>query len=197
MTTQGPDITALLTSWREGDRQALDRLMPLVYEELRRVAHHRMQGERPGHPLQTTALVNEAYLRLVDVTHVHWQDRAHFFAMAAQMMRRVLVDAARERRSQKRGGDLQFVPFDEATATAPEATVDLVALDEALDALSQFDARKARVVELRYFGGLGVEDTGEALGVSADTVMREWRTARLWLLRELRRARGSPGRPRT
>jgi RNA polymerase sigma factor (TIGR02999 family) len=185
------DVTGLLAAWSQGDRAALDRLVPLVYEELKRLAHRRMRGERPGHPLQTTALVNEAYLRLVDITRVRWQDRAHFCAVAAQAMRRVLVEAARTRDARKRGGKAQFVPFDEAAFPTIDRSLDLLALDEALDALARMDGRKARVVELRFFGGLSVEETAEALSVSSDTVMRDWKVARLWLMRELRRA-GAP-----
>jgi RNA polymerase sigma factor (TIGR02999 family) len=188
------DLTGLLVAWRNGDRDALDRLVPEVYGELRRLAHHFMRSERPGHPLQTTALVNEAYLRMVDVTRVSWQNRAHFFAVAAQMMRRVLVDAARERDAQKRGGDIRFVPLEDAEAPGADRAVDLVALDEALDALARFDPRKARVVELRYFGGLDVAETAEVLEVSPDTVMRDWKMARLWLFRELQGAGDTPRR---
>ena len=179
------DITGLLTAWQDGDRAALDQLLPLVYQELRRVAHHHMQHERPGHALQTTALVNEAYLRLIDVSRVQWHGRAHFFAVSAQLMRRVLVDAARARDTQKRGGDVNVVPLDEAQIPTPHRPVDLLALDEALEALAGVDPRKARVVELRYFAGLGVDECAEVLGVSADTVMRDWKMAKLWLLRQL------------
>ena len=180
------DVTSLLLSWGGGDRGALDRLVPLVYTELRRVAHHRMQAERRDQALQTTALVHEAYLRLIDVTRVQWKDRAHFFAVSAQMMRRVLIDAARERDALKRGGGAVRVAFDEARAGTPGLSVDLLALDEALEALATFDPRKARVVELRYFGGLTVDETAAVVGVSVETVMRDWRMARLWLLRALR-----------
>jgi RNA polymerase sigma factor (TIGR02999 family) len=180
------DVTTLLISWGGGDRGALDRLVPLVYTELRRVAHHRMQAERRDQALQTTALVHEAYLRLIDITRVQWKDRAHFFAVSAQMMRRVLIDAARERDALKRGGGAVRVAFDEARAGTPGQSVDLLALDEALEALATFDPRKARVVELRYFGGLTVDETAAVLGVSVETVMRDWRMARLWLLRALR-----------
>ena len=188
MTTPvASDVTGLLAAWGQGDRGALDRLVPLVYDELKRLAHHRMQGERPGHPLQTTALVNEAYLRLVDITRVRWQDRTHFFAVAAQSMRRVLVEAARARDAQKRGGGFRFVALTAADAQTGEPNLDLLALDEALEALARADPRKARVVELRFFGGLSVEEAAEVLGVSSDTVVRDWKVARLWLLRELRR----------
>lgn len=196
MTAPDPrDVTGLLMAWRDGDRVALDQLVPLVYAELRHVAHCHMRGERPGHLLQTTALVNEAYLRLVDITRVQWQSRTHFFAVAAQMMRRVLVDAARERGAHKRGGDLRLVPLDEARTLAQERSLDLVALDEALESLSRIDPRKARVIELRYFGGLSVDEAAEVIGVSGDTVMRDWKMAKLWLLRELRRTDNAPPRP--
>ena len=194
-TPAASDVTDLLAAWSQGDRAALDCLVPLVYDELKRLAHHRMQGERPGHPLQTTALVNEAYLRLVDITRVRWQDRTHFFAVAAQAMRRILVEAARARDAQKRGGEFRFVALTEADAQTAEPSLDLLALDEALEALARADARKARVVELRFFGELSVEDTAEVLGVSTDTVVRDWKVARLWLMRELRRAGAAlPGR---
>jgi RNA polymerase sigma factor (TIGR02999 family) len=192
--SESPNVTDLLVAWRDGDRAALDRLVPLVYAELRRLAHAHLRGERLGDPLQTTALVNETYLRLVDAPRVSWQNRAHFFAVAAQIMRHVLVDAARARGAKKRGGGIRMLPLDEARAAAAAGEVDLLALDEALEALAQVDARKTRVVELRYFAGLNLEDTAVALGVSVDTVMRDWKMARLFLLRELRRA-GSPGAP--
>ena len=196
LESESPDVTDLLVAWRDGDRGALDRLIPVVYAELRRVAHRQMRGERPGGPLQTTALVNETYLRLVDAPHVSWQNRAHFFAVAAQVMRRVLVDAARARDAQKRGGDIRLVSLDHVDTPTPPSDVDLLALDEALEALARQDARKACVVELRYFAGLSVEETAEVVGVSADTVMRDWRMARLFLLRELRRGeRGPRGAP--
>ena len=183
-----PDVTGLLIAWRDGDKGALNQLVPFVYGELRRLAHRHMRGERRSQPLQTTALVHEAYLRLIDVDRVHWKDRTHFFAVSSQMMRRVLVDVARERGAHKRGGDVPHVALEEAHVAAPDRAPDLVALDEALDALAAFDPRKSRVVELRYFGGLSVEETAEVLAVSPDTVMRDWRFARLWLLRELRRS---------
>ena len=191
-----PDVTGLLVAWRSGDRVALDQLVPLVYAELRHLAHCHMRGERPGHLLQTTALVNEAYLRLVDVTRVQWQSRTHFFAVAAHLMRRVLVDAARERDAHKRGGGITLVPLDEARTLGRERALELVALDEAIEALSRVDARKARVVELRYFGGLTVGETADVIGVSGETVMRDWRFAKLWLLRELRRPTGPAGEGR-
>lgn len=190
-TPVAADITGLLAAWSQGDRAALDRLIPLVHDELRRLAHARMLGESPGHPLQTTALVNEAYLRLAGITHVRWQNRVHFLAMAAQAMRRVLVEVARARRAQKRGGAVRLVALSEVEPAAATPAIDVEALDEALEALARTDPRKARVVELRYFGGLTVEETGAALGISPETVLRDWKVARLWLIRELR-ASGSP-----
>ena len=187
------DVTQLLVAWSEGDKAALERLVPLVYAELRRVAHRRMRDERPDHVLQTTALINEAYLRLIDINRVRWQSRAHFFAISARVMRRILVDAARERDARKRGGEISHVVFDEALMPAPERDADLVALDAALEALARADPRKSQVVELRYFGGLSVEETAEVLGVSVETVARDWRLAKLWLLRELEQ--GKPERP--
>jgi RNA polymerase sigma-70 factor, ECF subfamily len=178
-------ITDLLIAWRDGDESALDQVVPLVHAELRRLARGRMRGERGGHTLQTTALVNEAYLRLIDLSRVNWQDRAHFFAMASRQMRRVLVDHARTHRMQKRGGGVRPVALDEALAVAVERGADLIALDDALDALAVKDARKATVVEMRYYGGLTVAETAAALSVSVETVARDWRFAKLWLLREL------------
>jgi RNA polymerase sigma factor (TIGR02999 family) len=193
MSTPPVDVTDLLAAWSHGDRAALDRLIPLVHDELKRLAHARMLGERPGHPLQTTALVNEAYLRLVDITRVHWQSREHFLAVAAQAMRRVLVGVARTRRAQKRGGDVRLVPLADVEPVAAPASIDVEVLDEALEALARADARKAQVVELRYFGGLTVEETGDVLGVSPETVLRDWKLARLWLVRELGTHGTSPG----
>ena len=184
-----PNVTRLLLAWSHGDASALDQLLPVVYQELRRLAKHYMAQERPGHTLQATALVNEAYLRLIDVNQVQWQNRAHFFAVAAQMMRRILVEFARSRRRQKRGGDPQRVTFDQVPEIAQERGPDLVALDEALSALATLDARMSQVVELRFFGGLTVEETAETLKVSPETVMREWKTAKVWLLRELSRSK--------
>jgi RNA polymerase sigma factor (TIGR02999 family) len=181
-------VTALLRAWRDGDPSALERLTPIVYEELRRRARHRLRSERPDHTLRPTALVHEAYLRLVNLNDVSWHDRAHFFALAAGMMRRILVDQARARRSRKRGGGAPGVTFDEALAISARAP-DVVALDDALEALAQRDARKARVVEMRFFAGLTNEEIARALGVSTDTVTRDWQIARLWLRRELRRER--------
>jgi len=179
------DVTHLLQAWSEGDQGALDQLMPLVYNELHRLAERYMAGERPGHTLQTTALVNEAYLRLVDVKQVSWQNRAHFFAVSAQFMRRILVEFARSRHALKRGAEAPPVSLDEAGEVSLERAADLVALDDALKALAAMDPRRSRVVELRYFGGLSVEETAEVLKVSANTVMHDWKLAKAWLLREL------------
>jgi RNA polymerase sigma-70 factor, ECF subfamily len=192
--SQTADITLLLRAWRAGDQSALDRLTPLVYGELRRLACKFMQQERPDHTLQATALVNEAYLRLIDIRAVDWQDRAHFMAIAAQTMRRVLVDAARARAAQKRGGDMERVDpgtsgvdLDGMPAPGTDRALELCALDEALDALARMDSRRAKVIELRFFGGLTVEETAEILQISPQSVMRDWRLARAWLTRELRR----------
>ena len=183
----GPEnVTQLLREWREGDASALERLMPLVYRELRTLARRCLHGDRAAQTLQTTGLVNEAYLRLVRSQRVHWRDRAHFFAVATQLMRRVLVDEARKRSYQKRGSDPVRVSLEEAHLATPERDVDLLALDEAMDALACFAPRKCRVVEMRFFGGLTIEETAEVLGVSVDIVKREWRTAKLWLWRALR-----------
>ncbi len=187
--TGARDVTELLLAWTAGEQGALDQLVPLVYAELRRLAHRRLRAERPDHTLQTTALVHEAYLRLVDVRRLHVRSRTEFFALSAQLMRRVLVDAARARAARKRGGDVRHVPLPDGLALPAPNGTDLVALDDALKALATFDPRKEKVVELRYFGGLSVEETAAALGVSPETVMRDWKTARLWLLRELRRAK--------
>jgi RNA polymerase sigma factor (TIGR02999 family) len=171
--------------WGNGNQAALDRLMPLVDRELQRLAHHYMRRENPGHTLQTTALVNEAYLRLVEQKHVHWKNRAHFFALAAQLMRRILIDRARSRRYAKRGGGAHRISFDEAMVVSQERGADLNALDEALERLTAIDSRKGKVVELRFFGGLSVDETAEALGISAVTVMREWSMAKAWLYNSL------------
>ncbi len=183
------DVTALLLSWSAGDRDAPARLMPLVYDELRRLARGYLRRERAEHTLQPTALVNEAYLRVVDQTRVSWENRAQFFGLAARLMRNVLVDHARERAAQKRGGDGDHqaprLPLDETHVRIEERAAELVALDEALKSLAEFDERKSRVVEMRFFGGLSVEETAAALGVSDKTVMREWRVAKMWLHREL------------
>jgi RNA polymerase sigma-70 factor, ECF subfamily len=178
-------VTELLLEWRSGDETALQKLIPLVYDELRRLARRCLQNERPNQTLQPTALVNEAYLRLIRSSRVQWRDRAHFFAVTAQLMRRVLIDAARRRRNQKRGGALTRVTFDDASFASPPAQVDVLAVDEALQRLAERAPRKARVVELRFFGGLSIEETAEVLDVSIDVVKREWRTAKLWLLRAL------------
>ena len=177
-------ITQVLAAWTNRDPGARDRLVPIVYEELRRLAHHYMRGEREGHTLQTTALVNEAYLRLVGIDGLRWRDRAHFFAMAATLMRRVLVDHARQRGREKRGGGVSVVSLDE-NAVAPRPEVDVVALDEALERLAAADPQQSRVVELRFFAGLSVEETAVALGISPATVKRDWATAKLWLYNEL------------
>ena len=179
-------VTGLLLAWGNGDEAALEQLIPLVHTELRRIARRHMAHEHAGHTLQATALVNEAYLRLVDVRQMKWQNRAHFFAMSARLMRRVLVDFARSRRYQKRGGGAQKVSLDEALIVSSERGDDLVALDDAITALAAVDSRKAQVVEMRFFGGLSVEESAEALHVSVDTVMRDWKLAKAWLLRELK-----------
>ena len=177
--------TALLMAWGRGDQAAFDELVPLVHDELQRIARRHMGRERADHTLQATALVNEAYMRLLDVKRIQWQNRAHFLAMAARVMRRILVESARARKSQKRGGSAQRVSLDEALVITSKPDPDLIALDAALQALADVDARKCQVVEMRYFGGLSVEETAEALQVSTGTVMRDWRLAKVWLLREL------------
>ena len=182
--TRPEEVTGLLVAWSKGDEKAYEKLVPLVYAQLHQLAHRYMSRERPGHTLQTTALVGEAYLRLVD-QKVHRQNRSHFFAIAAEVMRRILVDYARQRQYQKRGGDAQRVELDEAMLMARERSRELVALDEALKQLAKFDQRKSRVVELRFFGGLSVEETAEVLKISGVTVKRDWRAARAWLYREL------------
>lgn len=186
MTTPSAEhVTSMLLAWGPGDESALEKLMPLVYGELKRLAHHYLKGERAGQLLQTMDLVNEAYLRLIDARRVQWQNRAHFFAMAASLMRRVLVDAARKRHFQKRGGGAMQVSLNEALPLGQQRGPDLVALDDALQMLAEFDARKCKVVELRIFGGLSVKETAEVLRVSQDTVMRDWSLARAWLLNQL------------
>jgi RNA polymerase sigma factor (TIGR02999 family) len=180
-----PDVTGLLIAWGRGDDEALNQLTPIVHDELHRIARLCVARERADQSLQATALVNEAYLRLIEVKRMQWQNRAHFFAMAARVMRRILVNAALSRGSQKRGGGAQRVTLDEGLDVSSEMPPDLVALDEALTALAATEPRKAQVVELRFFGGLSVEETAEALHVSAVTVMRDWRFAKLWLLREM------------
>src|SRR5712692_7591673 len=188
-TTPDPprNATALLLAWGRGDPEALDLLVPLVHDQLRRLARRHLRRERIGHTLQATALVNEAYLRLIEVRQVRWQNRAHFFAMASRVMRRILVDYARARRYQKRGGGAEQVSLDEVLLVSNEPNQDLAALDDALNALAAVDVRKSQVVEMRFFGGLSVEETAEVLRVSPDTVMRDWRLAKVWLLRELSR----------
>ena len=178
-------VTVLLRAWSDGDESALDRLLPLVEAELRRLARGYMGRERRGHTLQTTAVVNEAFLRLTDARGVRWQDRAHFLGISARLMRRVLVDHARARGYRKRGGGAQRVTLDERLVAPADPGLDVLALDRALEALAQVDPRKSRTVELRFFGGLSVEETAEVLHVSPDTVKRDWRLAKLWLLREL------------
>lgn len=199
MTQPVPDVTTLLRAWRRGDDAAFDRLTPLVYHELRRRARVYLRGERPDHTLRPTALVHEVYLRLVNVHRVDWQDRAHFFAVAARQMRRILVDSARARLYQKRGGGALRVTLDDALPVTSRAA-EIVALDDALDALAEKDERKSRVVELRFFGGLTNEEIAATLGISTDTVTRDWNMAKLWLRRELKKerrpwsaARTSPG----
>jgi RNA polymerase sigma factor (TIGR02999 family) len=178
------EVSLLLHSWRLGDRTALDRIVPLVYNELRRIAHRYMRRESIDRTLQTTALVHEAYLRLVDIKGIEWQDRAHFFAISAKLMRQILVDIARSRRYKKRGGNAQKVSLDKALFIP--AKHNLLEIDEALNALSDLDPRKAKVVELRFYGGLSVKDAAEVLGISAETVKRDWRLAKVWLLCELK-----------
>ncbi len=179
------DVTQLLKAWSAGDEQALEKLTPLVYEQLHRAAQRCMAGERSGHTLQTSALVNEVYLRLVDCKKMSWQDRAHFFAVSARLMRRILIDFARSRGYQKRGAGAPHMSLDEAPSVCSEPDTNLVALDDALKALAVVDERKSKVVELRFFGGLSIEETGEVLKVSTETVVRDWRLAKVWLLREL------------
>ena len=183
--SQSSETTQLLRAWASGDHAALDKLTPRVYKELRRIARGCMQNERPGHSIQTTALVHEAYLKLVDVTQVNWQHRAHFFAISAQIMRHILLDRARRRVAAKRGGPAPKVYLEQLPELGSERSRELIALDDALSALARIDDRKARVIELRFFGGLSVEETAEVLKVSADTVLRDWRLARAWLLAEL------------
>jgi len=179
-------VTRLLLAWSDGDKSAMDQLMPLVYGELRRLAKQHMRRERAGHTLQTTALIHEAYLRLIDASQVRLENRRHFFAVASRLMRQALVDLARERGSLKRGGAAERVSLDEALTVSSQRDDEFLALDEALCALAEFDARKSKVVEMRFFGGLSVEETAEALDVSVETVHRDWRLARSWLLRKLR-----------
>jgi RNA polymerase sigma-70 factor, ECF subfamily len=179
------EVTELLVAWTEGDQTALEKLTPVVYKELYRLARHYMAAERPDHTLQATALVNEAYLRLVDWKPIRWQNRAHFFAVSAQVMRRILVDFARASQGAKRGGGAHPVSLDDVAVMSPAKSSDLVALDGALERLAEIDARKAQVVELRFFGGLSVEESAEVLKVSTITVIRDWNMAKVWLLRDL------------
>src|SRR5437899_1373106 len=187
------EVSQLLIDWSGGNKAALDRLIPLVDAELRRLAHQYMKQERPGHTLQTTALVNEAFLRLIDQRHVHWQNRAHFFGIAAQLMRRILVDYARNRRYAKRGGGALKVSLDEAAMVSQERASELIALDDALRNLAAIDSRRSQVVELRFFGGLSIEETAEVLGISRNTVIRDWTVAQAWLHREI--GRGQDNEP--
>ena len=182
------DVTALLRAWTRGDEKALDRLLPVLYEELHRTARAYMRRERSGHTLQTTALVNEVFLRLVDIHQVQWNDRVHFLTMAAQLMRRILVDHARRRGYRKRGGGEQPVRLDALAMVAPCSNAHFVEVDDALNALARRDARKAKVVEMRFFGGLSVDETAAALQVSSQTVLRDWSLAKAWLRREMSRA---------
>ncbi len=181
----GDNLTGLLIEWRQGDKTALDRITPLVYDELRRIAHRYVQREREGHTLQTTALVNEAYLRLAGQQRIDWQNRSHFFAVSAQVMRHILIDHARRRHFTKHGGDARQVSLEDAAVMSQERAVELIALDEALDELAKLDQRKSRVVELRYFGGLSLEQTAEVLEVSLMTVRRDWRAAKAWLYKRV------------
>ncbi len=185
MAPSPQQVTQLLVAWGGGNQAARDELMPLVYEELRRLAHRCMSRERPGHTLHTSALVNEAYLRLVDQKNIHWQDRAHFFGIAARLMRQILVDYARKRHYAKRGGDARRVPLDEAMIVSKERAADVLALDDALKSLAEIDPRQSQIVELRFFGGLSIEETAEVLAVSPGTVMRDWTLAKAWLRRAI------------
>ena len=178
-------VTELLVAWTNGDKNAGDQLMTIVYQELHRLAHYYMKRESPGHTLQTSALVNEAFVRLIDQRNVQWQNRAHFFGIAAQMMRRILVDYARQRRFAKRGGGTQTISLDEALIISEERSSEVIDLDEALVKLVDFDQRKSQIVELRFFGGLSIEETAEVLAVSPGTVMRDWTLAKAWLRREM------------
>ena len=185
MTPAPTEVSQLLLDWGNGDKAALDRLTPLVYEELHRLAHRHMRLERPDHTLQTTALVNEAYVRLVDQRNLHWKNRAHFFSIASRLMRRILVDLARAHKRAKRGGGALEVSLDEASIVSSERAAELVALDEALTNLAEIDPRKSQVVELRFFGGMSVEETAEAMRLSPITIKREWSAAKAWLYREI------------
>jgi RNA polymerase sigma-70 factor, ECF subfamily len=181
------ELTHLLLAWRQGETEALNKLIPVIYEELRRIAHSYIRGERKDHTLQTTALVNEAYLRLIDCSRVNWQNRAHFLAVSAQLMRRILIDYARSRGYQKRGGAMEKISLKESQIVSQGRDPDLLELDDALQSLAVIDARKCQVVELRFFGGLTAEESAEVLGVSPDTVLRDWKLARTWLAREMKK----------
>ena len=188
MTSPAPkEVTQLLIAWSNGEEDALEKLVPLIYDELRRIARRYMKREPAGHTLQTTALVNEAYLRLIEQKGMKWRNRAHFFAISAQLMRRILVSMARARHANKRGGEARQVSLDEALVISEERAAELVALDEAMNELAALDPRRSRVVELRYFGGLSVEETAEVLNISPETVMRDWKRAKAWLYTELNR----------
>jgi len=187
MPAKPQNVTELLVGWSEGNKEALDALLPLVYEELRRQAARYLRKENPGHTLQTTALIHEAYLRLIDQKHVRWQNRAHFFGIAAQLMRRILVDHARSKKRAKRGGSDIKVSLSEATLKTPAQDLDIVALDEALQRLAKMDEQQSRIVELRFFSGLSVEETAEVLSISPATVKRDWSMAKAWLHREITR----------
>ncbi len=186
-TPSSHDVTQLLKAWAAGDEQALEKLTPLVYDQLHRAAQRYMANERPSHTLQATALVHEVYLRLADCHETNWQDRAHFFAFSAHLMRRILIDFARSRHYQKRGGGAAHVALDEALAIGNQPDPNLLALDDALQSLEAVDGRKGKIVELRFFGGLTVDETAEVLGISGETVIRDWRLAKAWLLRQMTR----------
>jgi RNA polymerase sigma factor (TIGR02999 family) len=194
MTPTSHSVTQLLLAWRQGDAAALEQLIPLVYQKLRRMARHYMAGQRPDHTLQATGLINEAYVRLIDCQLVNWKDRAHFFAVSAQMMRRVLVEFARSGQYQKRGGGAQKTSFDEGLIAFPQRGQDLLALDDTLQAFASSFPRQSKVVELRFFGGLSVEETAEVLNISAITVMRDWQFAKSWLAHELKKGDKYAGR---
>ncbi len=191
MPRAGNQLTQLLLAWGSGDKDALDKLTKLVYKELHEIAHRFMTRETPGHPLQTTALINETYLRLVHLREVNWQDRAHFFAICARLMRRILTDFARARRYAKRGGDAPHMSLDEAPTVSRRLPGDLVALDDALKSLAKVDPRACQVVELRFFGGLSAQEAAEVLEVSPETITRDWRMAKAWLARELQLGAGA------
>ena len=185
MTPSSSNVTQMLHDWSHGDQEVLDKLVPVVYEELRRQAARYLKRERPGHTLQTTALIHEAYIRLIDQKNVHWQNRAHFYAISAKLMRRILVDHARSRQAAKRGGSDIKLPLEEAMSAPEGREVDIVALDEALERLAAIDPQQSRVVELKFFSGMSVEETAEVLGVSTRTVKRDWNVAKAWLRREI------------